>query len=294
MQSVKKYSVVVFLTLLSVLSYGQKKINYEVLRDNPDRESLVVSLDYFTVDLNSGFKTKDETEVLDVTVGMGYGFQFNYRPGFGRICYDFAFRKNYNLFGAVGGSYLETGVTYQLSSKVKKTPISLRYGSAGYNKSYVMTGLKANQSHRFKLRAGLVRTKTSQEHSNYRIGSGIISSFGAYGGVEYESNTNYKLLANKFKDLRNFGQFRFYGDVIFAPTTKNTFDENVKTQLDSVGAIPSLGYRLGTRIIMPFPNGFNFNFDANIGVRPPYPGIYFYLGMGATFNFPTNLTARKD
>lgn len=295
------------LIMLSTTTFAQKTVNNVVVHDDPLRENLLVAVDFFDVDLALG----DEEKGMEPYAGIGLSVQANYSYILDRMSVDFYYRKNFKGAPTLGASFLETGITWDLSRKVKTHFEDVKFGSAGANKVYMMQDVKMTAAHKFRVRAGLTTLHTGMEvpiklnHVNSDL---KLRSTGVYAGLEYAFNTNYKSLANGYKTRRVMNNYRVFADVITAPLTSygdslyasgyagggaTLLTEQHKNDLDSIGAVTKFGYRAGIKYVLAMPTGFNWMFESHIGLKPPYTGFYMYLGMGVAFNIGTNFQSNS-
>ena len=287
---------------------GQETITHKVQYDDPDKENLAISVDYFTVDVAAG----NEEKGRDMYADLGYGIQLNYMNLFDKMAIDVVFHRTYGSFGYFPSTFFEAGATWDISSSMNTTYEDFKIANLSGNRVKIMTDVPVTKSSRFRARAGLTMAKTNLETA-YRIGFNTSTAFapatGFYAGLEYSSNTNYMTLVRGSLKRRRKSMFRFYGDVIFTPiagygdslyasafssSRNQAITDDIKHDLDSVGTVTRLGGIVGIKYIFSFPEGLNFNCDARLGRRPPYAGFYIYVGTGLTFNFGTKFQKNQE
>ena len=306
----KNYILCHFFTLFAAIAIGQE-VRHSVVYDDPDKENLAISIDYFTADFALGNEDKN----IDAVGALGFGIQLNYMNLYDRLTIDLAFRRNYGLFGDLPSTFLNSGITWDLSTKTVKTTTQFELTNLSNNRVLVMKGVKLSQTNRFRARAGLTYTKAFMLMP-YKISHvasrAAVPAFGIYSGLEYSHNVNFKTNVMGYGMRKDQTLFRFYADVIFTPiggygdslvASKVTFAANqaitddIKHELDSIGVKRNLGGIVGVKYIFSFPK-INFNCDANIGYKPPYQGFYTYVGTGITINIATefqkNTAAKRE
>lgn len=288
-------------SIIYLNSVAQKTVNHKVVYDDPDKENLAVSVDYFIAE----FYTGNEERNVDGYAGLGYGFQLSYMNLFNKLQAELNWRRNYKFSGDLHTAYLDAGVTWDISKNLRTRSMDIRLGSAGNNRDRYMSGVKVTQANRFRARAGLTHSNVMVQLppvQNVVSPQARVSRTGLYIGLEYMFNRNYKTLVNLSQSRREADQFRIYADVIgtaggygktFSPSIyygdqpQIPITDELREEWDSIGVANSIGYRLGVKYVLSMPNGFNFNFDSYVGQKPPYLGIYAYIGCGITVNIAT-------
>ena len=306
-----KKLILIMFCATSYIVNAQNSVSHNVVYDNPNKENLSISIDYFSAEFSTG---AEDEKGIEGYGNLGYGIQASYMNLFNRMQVEVALRKNYK-FDYFSSNYIDAGVTWDIRQKAKKKTTAFELKSVGNNKVLVASGIDITQMNRIRVRAGITRTKSYVLMRNIDkplLGTGLsmetqLSNFGGYAGFEFAYNNNFKTTVSRYGDKRDKTNIRIYADVIATTlsygdmyanairgaTIETAQDKHVAI-FDSIGIATSLGYRVGAKYIHSFPNGIALNVDANFGVRPPYLGIYGYLGTGITINIATAFQNKSD
>lgn len=291
--------------------FGQETVSHQVERDDPFAEQLQFSFDYFGAEFNTG----NESRNMEAGAGLSIGFQVRYGNLMERMGVDLSLRRSYFTISTASenlkNTYFDVGITWDIARKASIRENDLKLNEGGGMITF-MEDVEMTRGSYFRARGGLTTTSGVVE---VPIKLGFLSaetqmkSIGVYGGLEYAYNYNFKTIVNLFKPRRYQEEFRFYADVLATPlggygdslyasgyanSGNVEVDEGVKHQLDSLNTKTSLGFRLGTRWLYSWPSGIIVNLDMYAGVKPPFTGLYCYLGFGLTYNFQTKFLSGRE
>lgn len=294
-----------------VIVFGQGSVSHEVERDDPLGEQLQFSFDYFGAEFYTGNDERD----IGGGAGLSVGFQLRYGDILDRLGVDLYYRRSYVTISTAAPSlkntFFDAGITWDITRGTTQKANDVRLKEGGSTITF-MKGVQMTRGDHFRLRAGLTTTSGAVEvpiKLGFVDSEAQMKSIGLYGGLEYAVNYNFKTIVNRFKPRRYQDEFRFYGDVIatplggygdslyasgFANANNVEIDEDFKNQLDSLNVRPVLGFRVGARYLKSWPSGLITSFDFYLGAKPPFTGVYGYLGCGLTYNFQTNFLPRRE
>lgn len=303
-----KHIILLSIITVNLLSVAQNRISYTTEHNDPLLENLGVELSLFTAE----FTLENEERKSDVNVNMGYGVGLTYGPILGRMQAELSWRSSYTFSGDLGASYLDGGVTWDIARKLKekKTKVTLSESFVGNDKveTVSLEGVKVNQLNRFRARAGFFRSSTQLNLFNSAqdgVTLNVLSPYlyakttGVYAGLEFSTMRNLKIHVNGYKNSRYDQSYNRvfvdlmaasvnYGDVLYK-SDRNTFDLNDvnRERFDSIGVTRNLGLRMGFKGSSQAYGPTIFFYEVSGGIRPPYAGLYFFLGAGMSINFHT-------
>lgn len=295
--------------LLASTTLFAQSVSYNAVENDPLRvRNVGLRFMPFYADFSIG-----KPKVEDATVNMGWGFDLFADPLpvlNNRIGVSLKYRRSY--FGVpeivedsnqVRATQFELGGTYDLFGGQKTVSQTLTVGQSAHTTTSI-SGVSMERSTRFLAHGGIFRTKSPVEVLNgYET---TVRAFGFYGGFMIRQAINYEASISGYgyrgKSYRSY----FYANVMWAPAIK--YDDvvrtsqgvstvlNTKVEMDSLGGIVNLGGRLGYSMDVQASQGLAYSFIAEIGLRPPFNGVYAYVGASATINLGIGLDriARKE
>ncbi|MFK8037639.1 MAG: hypothetical protein AB8B74_05065 [Crocinitomicaceae bacterium] len=314
---IKKILIAVSILLSFKLS-AQQVINKTTVDDPSALNNLGVRLYPWFADISFG-KTVNETDVEDVSLGMGYGFDLFADPIPAlndKLSVQFKFRKNY--FDGVDanvnqqyirGIQIEFGGSWELLNSQTKSDENLVIDEKTDGRNRIITSLRDVETtwlHRLMLDGGIFRSKIPMISyttglQNYRL---LASTIGIYSGMRFIRTMNYESEVFGFGNASDAIRVQAYAHIMYAPVINYSdvivpilgFTPNgpdIKTHLDSNNAVPNLGGRIGLSVDMNPAALISYSFIAELGYKPPLNGFHIYLGASATVNLNVRPKKKK-
>jgi hypothetical protein len=290
-------SLLISLLMLASTQLFAQSTSYRTIVDDPDQlRNVGIRLHPFYFDFTTG-----EPKVEDATVNMGWGFDVFADPLpvlANKIGVVVKYRRSYLTIPevsidtqAVHATHFELGGTLDLFGGEKTVSRKLVV-SENSNSTTSLMGVPMKRSTRFLAQGGIFRTRGPVEV--FGSSKSVVSAFGLYGGFLIRSAVNYEANVSGYGNCKGGYRSNFYVNVLFAPAIKYTETRisgpgfnpliDTKARLDSLDAISNLGGRMGYSYDFTPSRGLSFSLIAELGVRPPFNGVYSYFGSSVTIN----------
>ncbi len=298
-----KNRICILFMLTLALSAHSQQLNYEVLKDEPKEPAVSINLDFFNLDMNTGYPN---LRLDNISMNLGvFGFVQIIQP----LEIDFNIHKSWLALGKIGfkeypGNFeLNTGVNFWLTDRniSKKTKIVLKQTETRTSSETITstTYIMAPAQHikRFGFRGGLYSKSGPFNFDEYTDGvdlSGIeetkISSMGLYGGLTFRNLTNIIITDEHFGRSMNSVGRDIYFDAFFVPVNRfkdlNAEGALVTETVKDFKSVLPFGFRVGFRSYQiekrkMTMKKFGMAALGEFGYKP-YQGWFITAGIGIT------------